>query len=91
MIDDSDGFSWQYKIQPKEMFFYIVDGNNNKHFNNPNSLFISRKQNGGDEESLNIDKDLYNGMKMIYHKIKKELSDKHTILNDVFNQNRVNS
>lgn len=85
-INDCDGFTWTYKIEPQETFFYIVN-DKTVHFNNPNSLFISRKQGEGIEMPINEKHSLIKGIKRVCHKIKATCPNDDDILEDVFKQN----
>lgn len=64
---DSIGDSWIYVIEPHEMFFAICDNNGMWHFNNPNSLFISRKKGIEPEERLTKINKLRTGIGQVYH------------------------
>ncbi len=83
---DSNGDLWTYIVEPQEMFFKICDNIGIWHYNNPNSLFISRQKGIEPEEQLDNKNKLRAGIGQIYHYLKVDIDFK-LIFNEIYDHN----
>lgn len=83
---DSAGDLWTYVIEPHEIFFAIFDNTEMWHFNNPNSLFISRQKGTDIEEPLNVTNKLRAGICQVYHFLKVSVTP-DLILDEIYDCN----